>query len=265
MFAMPYSRYIVGTLPWYSVLILTGIITALLLCQREEKRLGLLQDTTLDLALRIVPCGVIGARLYYVIFNWSAFADDPLSILRIWEGGLAIYGGIIGGLAAGIWFSRKRRIPLLTLTDLVLPGVALGQAIGRWGNYFNMEAFGRAVTNPKWQFFPVSVLIPEDGQQVWHMATFFYESAWDLMVFLALWFGVRKHAKRRGTVTLWYMLLYGLGRFFIEGLRTDSLMAGNVRVSQLLSGCICLFAAVALVVRRFRPAPDTSTSSTNHT
>ena len=243
--AVPYSRYIIASLPWYSVLIVTGIAVAILLCTREEKRLGLPADTVLDLALWVVPFGVIGARVYYVLFNWSAFSADPVSVLFVWQGGLAIYGGIIGGVIAILLFARLRRLNALQLADMVIPTVALAQAIGRWGNYFNMEAYGAPITNPAWQFFPAGVLIPSADGYTWHMATFFYESMWNLFVFCILWFVIRLRKSHHGVVTLWYALLYGVGRTCIEGLRTDSLMIGPFRVSQLLS---MLLAAVSLLL-----------------
>ena len=239
--AIPYSRYIIGSLPWYSVLVVLGMALALLICSRGEKRLGLPRDTAIDLGLCVIPCGIVGARLYYAAFAWDMFASDPLRILRVWEGGLAVYGGVIGGFLAAAVFCRLRRIPLATITDLIVPGLALAQAIGRWGNYFNMEAFGREITNPAWQFFPVGVLIPEGGEMVWHMATFFYESIWDLGVFAAL-MALRERVRRPFALTCWYFVLYGVGRFLIEGLRTDSLMLGPLRVSQMLSAAMVLIA-----------------------
>lgn len=247
--AIPYSRYIMGSLPWYSVLIIAGISLAILLCSWEEKRIGLKQDTVIDLALWVVPFGIVGARLYYVVFAWDMFDHDPLSILYVWQGGLAIYGGVIGGALAILLFARRRRLSPLLLTDMVVPTLALAQAIGRWGNYFNMEAYGAVITNPAWQFFPIGVLIPSQDGYVWHMATFFYESMWNLIVFLVLWLIVRKRKERHGDVTLWYFLLYGVGRFLIEGLRTDSLMSGTLRVSQLLSAVLVLSSAALLVFR----------------
>lgn len=245
--AVPYSRYVLGRLPWYSVLIMIGIVGALYLCGREEKRLGLRQDTVIDLALRVVPAGIVGARLYYVLFAWEAFAGNPISVLYVWQGGLAIYGGVIGGLLAVIAFAKRRSLSPLLLTDMIVPGLALAQAIGRWGNYFNMEAYGQVITNPAWQFFPAGVLIPENGTYVWHMATFFYESMWNLAVFAVLWFIVRKRKRRSGVTTLWYALLYGTGRFLIEGLRTDSLMSGSLRVSQVLSLLLAIASAALLI------------------
>ena len=135
-----------------------------------------------------------------------------------------------------------------TLTDIIVPGLSLAQGIGRWGNYFNMEAYGREITNPAWQFFPAGVQIPSGDGFAWHMATFFYESCWDLLVFAVLWFIIRKRSTKAGTTTLWYLLLYGMGRFFIEGLRTDSLMSGSIRVSQLLSLVLVIVSAAMLIV-----------------
>ena len=251
MLATPYSRYVFGSLPWYSVLIVTGIVLALLHCYREEKRLGLPHDTVTDLALWLIPSGIIGARLYYVLFSWETFAHDPLSIFRLWEGGLAIYGGVIGGLLATILFSRKRKLPVFTLTDMIAPGLALAQAIGRWGNYFNMEAYGEVIHDAAWQFFPFAVLIPQGNEMVWHAATFFYESVWDLSIFIIL-YQLRTRIYRRGDVTLYYFLLYGAGRFVIEGLRTDSLMSGTLRVSQWLSIGLCLAVLGTLTIRCIR-------------
>lgn len=253
MLAMPPGRLFLGIIPWYSVLIVTGICLALLIATREEKRLHLPQDTVVDLALWVIPFGVIGARLYYVMFAWDTFAPNPISILYIWQGGLAIYGGILGGLLAVLLFSRKRQIPVSRLTDIIVPGLALAQAIGRWGNYFNMEAYGLEITNPAWQFFPIAVLIPGHGGNTWHMATFFYESMWNLGVFATLMLS-RKRMHRPGDATLWYILLYGAGRLIIEGLRTDSLYAGSgtVRISQLLSVAMCLGVMLVFLLRTLR-------------
>lgn len=252
MLATPSSRLIFGLIPWYSALIVTGICVALWLAGREEKRLNLPRDTVIDLALWVIPFGVVGARLYYVAFAWNTFASHPLSILFVWQGGLAIYGGILGGLLAIILFAKKKRLSLPLLTDMIVPGLALAQAIGRWGNYFNMEAYGLEISNPAWQFFPLAVLIPGPSGSSWHMATFFYESVWNLMVFAALYV-LRKRTRRPGDLTLWYMLLYGTGRLIIEGLRTDSLMAAQdtLRISQVLSVVLCLISLFIWASRSF--------------
>ena len=240
--SIPYSRYVFGNLPWYGVLIVCGIAAAISLCLREEKRLN-------DRRKRMEHKH---ARLYYVIFQWNIFAPDPLSILRLWEGGLAIYGGVIGGLLGVLLFAKHRRITPAVMTDMIVPGLALAQSIGRWGNYFNMEAYGRPITNEAWQFFPIGVQIPAGSAYVWHMATFIYESCWDMLVFLLLWFVIRKRSGKPGSTTLCYLLLYGTGRFFIEGLRMDSLMTSTIRVSQLLSLVLVVISMAVLLYRSIR-------------
>lgn len=232
---MPTSRLLFGLLPWYSVLITAGILLALLLCRLEERRLQLPRDTTLDLALALIPLGILGARLYYVIFSWEHYAANPISALFIWEGGLAIYGGVLGGLLGAWLLARRRKLPFMVLLDMASPGLALGQAIGRWGNFFNMEAYGVQVTRPEWQFFPFAVQIGS----AWHLATFFYESLFDFAIFLFLWLTRRRRTKPGATFRC-YLVLYGAVRIVVEGLRTDSLMAGPLRVSQLLSLLMCL-------------------------
>ena len=246
--ALSPGRTLLG-IPWYSLLIVCAIILATWLCSREEARLRLPKDTVIDLALWLIPGGIVGARLYYVAFEWERFASRPLSVFYIWEGGIAIYGALIGGGIAAFLFARKKRLSLSLLADMVLPTVALAQGIGRWGNYFNMEAYGEAIIDPSWKFFPFGVLIPHADGYAWHLATFFYESIWDLGVFAVLWY-VRKRVYRQGDVALWYILLYGPGRAFIEGLRTDSLYAGGgVRISQWLSLAACLYVCCLFVSR----------------
>lgn len=249
--SIPYSRTIIGSIPWYSVLIVLGVLCAIFLAQREEKRLALPQDTTLDLALVVVPCGIVGARLYYVAMSWQSFAHDPITVLYIWQGGIAIYGAVLGGLLGAWLFARRRKLRFLTLADIVVPGLLLAQAIGRWGNYFNMEAYGPAIAEEMYRFFPFGVQIPSGGGWEWHMATFFYESLWDLCGFAALW-GLRKKQNRPGSMLCWYLLIYGSGRFVIEQLRQDSLMLGPLRASQYLSLLLCAGAACVLLYRGCR-------------
>lgn len=246
---MPASRTLFGFIPMYPLLIVTGVLFALFFSSREEKRLSLPRDTAIDLVLTALPAGIVGARLYYVAFAWELYRDNPVSALYIWEGGLAIYGGIIGGFIAVSLCARHKKLPLSLLLDVIIIGVPLAQAIGRWGNFFNMEAYGEAVSNPALCFFPLCVFIPADGQ--WHLATFFYESCWDLLVFGCLW-RFRKKKKRRGDLFLWYVLLYGAGRCLIEGLRTDSLMLGSLRVSQLLSALACIAVLAIFLIRAVR-------------
>ena len=249
MSAVPASRYLFGTVPLYSCLIVFGAFIAVLLAIHEERIVGLKKDTILDLALWVLPLGIIGARIYYVAFSWKDFQDDLLSVLRIWEGGIAIYGALIAGLITVLVFARVRKISPLLLCDVVAPGVILAQAVGRWGNYFNMEAYGAAVTNPALQFFPFAVMIPADTGSPWHMATFFYESFWNLLVFIFLIVARRRSFRRHGDVLFFYAFLYACGRLVIEDFRTDSLYAASsVRISQLLSVLIC----IALLIYYFR-------------
>jgi len=257
--ALSPGRTILG-IPCYSLLIVSAIAAAVFLCGKEEKRLGLKKDTVIDLALWLIPFGIIGARLYYVAFEWEQFANDPIRILHVWEGGIAIYGALLGGLIACALFAKARKLSLAVLADMIMPTVALAQAIGRWGNYFNMEAYGEVISNPALQFFPFGVLIPNGADYTWHLATFFYESVWDLGVFLILWHN-RQKMYRPGDVSLWYVLLYGPGRGFIEGLRLDSLYAGGgFRISQWLSLIGCFICCCILLVRALR----NSRSNMNH-
>ncbi len=245
--AVAYSRTLFGVIPWYSFLIVLGILLAYLLGSREEKRLGLPKDTMVDATLVAVPCGIVGARLYFVAMEWERFAAQPLHILYIWEGGVAIYGAVLGGAAGVFFYCHRKRLSFWKLTDIIAPGLLLAQAIGRWGNYFNMEAYGPALTDPALQFFPLGVLIPQGGGgYAWHAATFFYESLWNLLGFGALWL-LRKGQKRDGNVFFWYLVIYGSGRFIIEQLRLDSLWLLGLRVSQWLSLGMVLLAAGALL------------------
>ncbi len=249
--SIPYSRTFLFGIPWYSVLIVLGVICAVWLAGREEKRLSLPRDTSVDLALVVVPCGIVGARLYYVLMSWESFAHDPVTILYVWQGGVAIYGAVIGGAIGAFVYARRKKLSFLTLADIVAPGLLLAQAIGRWGNYFNMEAYGPVIANPAFQFFPLGVQIPAQGGYEWHMATFFYESLWNLCGFIALW-QLRKSQRHEGNLFCWYLLIYGSGRFVIEQLRQDSLMIGSLRASQYLSLILCAAAAFVLLWRACR-------------
>ena len=237
---------------WYGLLIALGIGLGILLASWRERRMGLPRDTVVDLALWGVPSAIVGARLYYVIFSWEMYRDNPVSALYLWQGGLAIYGGILGGLLAGWVYAKVKGLNFLTLADLVAPSFALGQAIGRWGNFFNQEAYGRAVTAEWMKRFPIAVLIQSDG--LWHYATFFYESCWCALIVAFLLIADRKGLfKRPGDTFFTYVLLYAIERALVEGLRTDSLYWGPVRVSQALSVCAAAACAAILIYRRKTP------------
>lgn len=243
-----HSRFVIGNLTWYALLIVIGIAIAVFLAIKEEQRKGLPKDYILDVALLAVPLGVIGARLYYVAFQWSNYSQHPMEIFAIWEGGLAIYGGIIGGFFAVLIMSRLRKQSLAKSVDCLVPGLVLAQAIGRWGNFFNREAYGRLILSSDFQFFPIAVYIPEQG---YFMATFFYEFLWNLLVFIVLW-SWRKDNLRDGDTTLQYFGLYACGRTFIEGLRSDSLYWYNIRVSQWLSILAIAVVLSIMLVRYMR-------------
>ena len=249
---------------WYGALIVVGIVICYLLCSHEAKRRRLHKDCVIDLALWTVPLGAVFARLYYIVFALDvfirpgmSFGEILLGMINVRDGGLAIYGAIIGGVIGMLIYSRRKRMHFLSITDLILPSVALAQAIGRWGNFFNQEAYGTVIAEGFPPYFPLAVRIDECHQACCadlpsnlnniHYATFFYESCWCLVIFLVLWFIVRKRARHRGDVTMGYLLMYGVERALVEGLRTDSLMWGNVRVSQALSALLAVFALAFLV------------------
>ena len=247
------SRPAFGGITVYGLLIALAVYVGVKLCSLNEKRLGLPKDTAYDVALWCVPMALIGARLYYVAFEWDMYKDDLLSILYVWQGGLAIYGGVIGGILGALLLARVKRLSFWALADMTVPSLLLGQAIGRWGNFFNGEAYGNPVLDQALQFFPYAVNVGGS----WYQATFLYESMWDLAGFFLLWFTRKKWKKGDGLPL--YFLVYGLGRVWIEGLRSDSLMWGGVRVSQLLSAVMAV-AAFLYLLRRHRkkdcPAGD---------
>ncbi|MBE5767505.1 MAG: prolipoprotein diacylglyceryl transferase [Clostridiales bacterium] len=236
---------------WYGILIATGALLAVLLCMRREKRYELPKDTSINLVLWAVPLALICARAYYVIFTWDYYRVHPDHILRLRDGGIAIYGAILGGMLGALLYAKRAKLSFLTLADLVAPGLALGQAIGRWGNFVNQEAYGEMITNPAWQFFPVAVYI--ERQQAYFQATFFYESAWCFIIVLILLILEKRGIfRRRGDCFFTYTLLYALERSVVEGMRSDSLYWGPFRVSQLLSIAVGLAVVVYFITRRIR-------------
>ena len=241
---------------WYGIIIAAGFLLAVFYMLARAKDFGITQDDVLDMILWAVPIGVICARLYYCIFYWELYADDPISILYIWEGGLAIYGGVIAGLLTGIIWCRKKKIPFGAMADVCAPGLLIGQCIGRWGNFINREAFGRETT----AFSRMGLTLP-GRETVYVHPTFLYESLWNFAGFLMLHFWFRKHERRfDGELILLYAVWYGIGRALIEGLRTDSLyIAGTgIRVSQLVAAVSFLAAAgiLAWVLVKKKPARE---------
>lgn len=223
---------------WYGLIIVAGMILAIYLTIHEGEKRGISEDFIVDTAFWTLPIGIIGARLYYVLFELDFYLSDPIRIFYIWEGGLAIYGGIIAGLLVVYYRSKKENVPLLLMTDILAPHVLLAQAIGRWGNFINQEAHGGEVSRQ----FLEKLMLPEfiieqmNINGAYYHPTFLYESVWNLLGVILL-FILRKREKLllRGEITAGYLIWYGVGRFFIEGMRTDSLYLGPMRVSQIVS------------------------------
>ena len=229
----------------YGILIAVGLMAAVIYACRRCAQFGLKEDDILDGVLWVTPLAIVCARLYYVIFEWEHYAADPISILYIWNGGLAIYGGVIGALIGVAVLCKVKKIKLPALLDLVALGFLIGQAIGRWGNFFNREAYGSTATH----FLRMG--LQSFDQTVYVHPTFLYESLWNAAGFLLL----HKLSKKRqydGQIALGYVAWYGLGRAFIEGLRTDSLYWGPFRVSQLLAALSCVAAVIVLLLQHFK-------------
>lgn len=243
---------------WYAIIIVSGIVLAVWLSSKEAVRVGLQADDVVDFMLWGLPAAIVGARLYYVAFQWQDYVNNPIEIIFTRNGGLAIYGGLIGGGLALFFFTRYRFISTWTFLDIAAPSVIIAQAIGRWGNFMNHEAYGPATTRQFLESIHLPTFIIEnmniDG--VYHQPTFLYESAWNVLGFIVLLLLRRKkNFLKEGEVFLSYIIWYAFGRFFIEGLRTDSLYAfGGIRVSQLLSLLIFFAAIVTLIIRRRNPS-----------
>lgn len=236
---------------WYGALIAAGMLLGVWIASSREKHYGLKRDTVLNFVLIAIPVALICARIYYVAFSWSDYASQPWEIFDIRKGGMAIYGGVLGGVLAGWLYTRKTGVPFGALADLCAPALALGQALGRWGNFFNQEAYGPKILNPVLCFFPMGVYIEALGE--WRYATFFYESAWCFLIVIILLIGERKGIfRRRGDLFLWYLVLYCAERMAVEGLRADSLYLGTIRISQLLSALVLIICAVLFAIRAFR-------------
>jgi phosphatidylglycerol---prolipoprotein diacylglyceryl transferase len=249
-------------LKWYGLLIATAVLIGVNLSMRLGKSRKIDPESIADLAIWLVLGAIPAARLYYVAFEWQNYSQHPEQIVKIWEGGIAIHGAIIGGSIAAIIFAKLKQISFWQLADIVAPSVALGQAIGRWGNFFNSEAFGSPTDLP-WKLF-----IPKDRRPVEYLnfdyfhPTFLYESLWNLLVFTVLmWLFIdnnRHHRLKTGSIFLVYLVAYSVGRFGVEGLRTDSLMIGSLKMAQMISLVGIAIGSIGLLwlyIRR-RSLPD---------
>ena len=236
------------TVHFYGLIIATGLMLAVLYCCKRSKEFGLTEDDVLDGVLWITPFAIICARIYYVAFSWEDYADNLLSVFEIWKGGIAIYGGVLGAVTGMAVFSRIKKLPLPAMLDLILLGFLIGQFIGRWGNFFNREAFG-ATTDV---FSRMGLFNTKTGAWEYYHPTFLYESLWNVAGFLLLHF-LSKKRTFDGQIALGYAAWYGLGRAIIEGLRVDSLWWGPFRVSQVLAAVTCVTAVAILVWQNFKP------------
>ena len=235
----------IGSKPiyWYGIIIAAGFLLAVYYAMRRADQFGLTQDNIIDMLICAVPLAIIGARAYYCLFSWNLYKDDPIRVLYIWEGGLAIYGGVIGAVIGLFLYTKVKKVKTSALLDIGGLGLLIGQSIGRWGNFMNREAFGAQTDS-----FLRMGLTDASGATIYVHPTFLYESVWNAIGLLILHF-YSKRRKFDGQIFLMYLGWYGLGRMFIEGLRTDSLYVGasNLRVSQLLAG-ICFLAVVIFLV-----------------
>ncbi len=240
------------TIHWYGIFIALAFLAGLSIASYEAKRNNLNPEIIIDMILWMFPFIIIGLRLYFVIFNWDYYSQNPGQIFAIRGGGLAVHGALFAAVLVGIIFAKKRNVSFWLLADCAAPGIILGQAIGRWGNFINQEAYGGIVNRS----FLESIFLPEwiieqmyiNGN--YHHPTFLYESIWNLLIFIFLFFFWKKQGfLKRGDIFLSYFALYSIGRFFIEGLRTDSLMLGGIRVAQLVS-IILIIVSINIAVYR---------------
>jgi len=235
---------------WYSALILIGVIIGISMLIKEGKRFNISKDFLFNLAFWTIVFGIIGARLYYVVFNWADYSHDILSIFKIWNGGLAIHGGLIAGFITTFIYCKKYKVNILKITDMAVVPVILAQAIGRWGNFFNAEAHGAVttITHLRELHIPEFIINGMEIGGLYYHPTFLYESLWCLIGFIALIFIRRMKYIKKGQLTCIYLMWYSVGRFFIESLRTDSLMLGGFKAAQIISVVLFIIGLIALMI-----------------
>lgn len=235
---------------WYSVMIFIGLLIGGVLALNEAKKWKIPEDFMINYFFFLVPISLIGARIYYVLFNLDYYSNDWLSIFKVWEGGLGIHGGIIAGIIWTLIYCKKYKVNFFRLTDIMVVSLIIGQAIGRWGNFFNQEAYGGITTLE----FLNNLHLPDfiiDNMYIngaYHHPTFLYESIWCMIGFIGLLIVRRYRYIKIGQITGIYFIWYGIGRFFIEGMRTDSLMLGSLKMAQLISILMIIIGAVLIFV-----------------
>lgn len=239
---------------WYAICIVSGLILAVYLSMKEAPRKKIDPDDIIDFILIAFPLAIVGARLYYVIFEWGYYSQHLGEIFAIWNGGIAIYGGLLTGALVLYLFSRRRLIEPIDFLDIAAPSVMIAQSIGRWGNFFNQEAYGTAVKSLNYLPSFIRDQMYIDGS--YRQPTFLYESIWNLLGFLLILILRRKpQFLRQGEITAFYLIWYGFGRMIIEGMRTDSLMFAGLRVSQWLSMILILVGLAIIIYQRRKKAP----------
>lgn len=238
------------TIYWYSVLILSGVILGYNIIIRYCKKINFSENVIVDMLFYLVIWAIIGARVYYVVFNFSVFEDDILGIFKVWNGGLAIYGAILAGIIYIAYYCYRHMLNFIRVLDIFSLSLLLGQAIGRWGNFFNSEAYGGITTYTalKDLFIPEFIIRGMYIDGAYRQPTFLYESLWCLVGVLILWFIRRKSFNVDGKQVCFYLIWYGIGRFFIEGLRSDSLYLGSFRISQIVSIIMVIVGIVGNVI-----------------
>ena len=236
------------TVHYYGLIIAIGLMLAVVYACKRSSQFGLREDDVLDGVLWVTPFAIVCARIYYVAFSWADYASNPISVLYIWEGGIAIYGGVIGAVIGMAVISKVKKVKFTAVLDLIMMCFLIGQSIGRWGNFMNREAFGAATDS----FFRMGLFNVRTNAWEFYHPTFLYESLWNAVGFVLL-ASLCSKRKYDGQVALGYAAWYGLGRCLIEGLRVDSLWGGPFRVSQVLAAVTCITAVSILVWQHFRP------------
>ncbi|SEQ24166.1 prolipoprotein diacylglyceryl transferase [Piscibacillus halophilus] len=262
--AEPYDRVFINLGPfpvyWYGFLIMLGALIGLIVAQREAKRLGLHKDFFIDLLVFAIPAAIIGARMYYVIFQWEHY-DSFLEMIDIREGGLAIHGALIASLIVTYFYTKKKNVSFWKVADIAAPSILIGQMLGRWGNFMNQEAYGGRVSESAYnnvlQYIPDWIMNQMCVDGVYHHPTFLYESLWSMLGIVLLLFLRYKVNPRRGMIFLGYVIWYSFGRFFIEGMRTDSLyIAPGLRTAQVISILLILGSLLVLYYRHKKGHDD---------
>ncbi len=244
------------SIKWYGIIIAVGVVVALLLALRESSKRGLDKELYIDLLIWAIPISIICARIYYVVFQWDFYKNNLDEIIKIWHGGIAIYGALIGAVATAIIFARVKKISFWQLADIAAPSLIIAQAIGRWGNFMNQEAHGAETTRSFLEglHLPDFIINQMYIEGTYYQPTFLYESLWNVLGFIVLLI-LRRTKIRRGELFLSYVIWYSFGRFFVEGMRTDSLMWGDFRVSQVLAILLIVVSLAIIVYRRIKQNP----------